>query len=86
MSAVATSTRLLVIALPFYFVWEILQVLAFNGMAEDSLTATLVSGLATLGNGALRLSCSGSWRPYSGTHAGLRGHGLGDTYWSFWPA
>lgn len=50
---VLTSIRLLAIALPLYFAWEMLQMPAFTGLPESVLRATAWCALATLGDGVL---------------------------------
>ena len=48
--------RLLVIALPLYFTWEMLQAPAFTGMPDDWKRATAWCALAALGDGVIVLS------------------------------
>jgi hypothetical protein len=55
-SLVRTTVRLLVVALPLYFVWEMLQAPGFTGMPEGWLAATAVCALATLGDGVIVLA------------------------------
>jgi len=52
---VLTCIRLLIIALPLYFAWEMLQMPAFTGLPESLLVATAWCAVATLGDGALVL-------------------------------
>ena len=59
MSLTATAGRLLVIALPLYFAWEMLQAPAFTGMPGGWLAATLVCAQATLGDGVIVLGVFG---------------------------
>ena len=42
--------RLIVVTLPLYFTWEMLQAPAFTGMPEGWLAATVVCARATLGD------------------------------------
>ncbi len=51
--------RLLVLTLPAYFAWEMLQAPAFTGMPKDWLAATAVCGVATLGDGVIVLGLFG---------------------------
>lgn len=51
-----TCVRLLVIALPAYFVWEMLQAPAFTGMPPGWWAATAVCALATVGDGVIVLA------------------------------
>lgn len=55
-SLARTTVRLLVVALPLYFVWEMLQAPGFTGMPEGWLAATAVCALATLGDGVIVLA------------------------------
>lgn len=55
MSLARTIARLLAVALPLYFVWEMLQAPAFTGMPEGWLAATAVCALATEGDGLVVL-------------------------------
>jgi len=48
-----TLVRLLAVAVPPYFAWEMLQAPFFTGMPEDWAAATALCALATLGDGAL---------------------------------
>lgn len=48
-----TLGRLLAVAIPLYFTWEMLQAPFFTGMPEDWVTATAICALATLGDGVL---------------------------------
>ena len=50
-----TVVRLLVIATPLYFTWEMLQAPAFTGMPDGWLAATLVCAIATLGDAVIVL-------------------------------
>ena len=59
MSLTAPAGRLLVIALPLYFAWEMLQAPAFTGMSEDWRAATAVCALAALGDGVIVLGVFG---------------------------
>lgn len=59
MSSAGTVVRLLVIALPLYFVWEMLQAPAFTGMPEGWAAATRVCAEATLGDGVIVLGLFG---------------------------
>jgi hypothetical protein len=52
-SRVSTMARLLAVALPLYFAWEMLQAPLFTGMPEGWLRATAICALATLGDGVL---------------------------------
>lgn len=52
----ATAGRLLVIALPLYFAWEMLQAPAFTGMPERWRAATAVCAQAALGDGVIVLA------------------------------
>ncbi|MGH7373118.1 MAG: hypothetical protein ACREJY_02715, partial [Candidatus Rokuibacteriota bacterium] len=54
-----TVARLLVITLPLYFLWEMLQAPAFTGMPPGWLEATVVCGVATLGDGVIVLGLFG---------------------------
>ena len=54
-----TVARLLVITLPLYFLWEMLQAPAFTGMPAGWLEATVVCGVATLGDGVIVLGLFG---------------------------
>lgn len=51
-----TSIRLLAIALPLHFAWEMLQMPAFTRLPESLLVATAWCAVATLGDGALILT------------------------------
>jgi len=51
--------RLLVLTLPAYFAWEMLQAPAFTGMPEGWLQATAVCAVATLGDGVIVLGLFG---------------------------
>lgn len=55
----ATVGRLLVIALPLYFVWEMLQAPAFTGMPDDWWAATAVCAVVTLGDAVIVLGLFG---------------------------
>lgn len=59
MSEAGTIVRLLVIALPLYFVWEMLQAPAFTGMPAGWGAATTVCAVATLGDGVIVLGVFG---------------------------
>jgi hypothetical protein len=48
-----TVIRLLVIATPLYFAWEMLQAPAFTGMPDDWIAATLVCAMATVGDAVI---------------------------------
>lgn len=50
-----TIARLLAVALPLYFVWEMLQAPAFTGMPAGWVAATAVCALATAGDGVIVL-------------------------------
>jgi amino acid transporter len=50
-----TVVRLLAIAIPLYFTWEMLQAPAFTGMPDDWLAATLVCAAATVGDAVIVL-------------------------------
>ena len=52
----ATATRLAVIAVPIYFVWEMAQAPLFTGMPRDWRLATLFCALATIGDVVLLLA------------------------------
>jgi len=56
---VTTGVRLLIIALPAYFVWEMLQAPAFTGMPLGWWAATAVCGLAAVGDGVIVLAVFG---------------------------
>lgn len=51
--------RLLAIALPIYFVWEMAQAPAFTGMPKAWWAATAMCALATLGDGVIVLALWG---------------------------
>ena len=51
-----TGVRLLIIALPAYFVWEMLQAPAFTGMPQGWWAATAVCALAAAGDGVIVLA------------------------------
>jgi hypothetical protein len=48
-----TLGRLLAVALPVYFAWEMVQAPFFTGMPADGLAASTICALATLGDGVL---------------------------------
>jgi hypothetical protein len=50
-----TIARLLAVALPLYFAWEMLRAPAFTGMPKGSLAASAVCALAAAGDGAIVL-------------------------------
>ena len=54
-----TGVRLLIIALPAYFVWEMLQAPAFTGMPPSWWAATAVCALAAAGDGVIVLAVFG---------------------------
>ena len=56
---VTISVRLLIIALPAYFVWEMLQAPAFTGMPPGWWAATAVCTLAAAGDGVIVLAVFG---------------------------
>jgi len=56
---VTTGVRLLVIALPAYFAWEMLQAPAFTGMPSGWWAATVVCALAAAGDGVIVLAVFG---------------------------
>lgn len=70
MSQAGTIARFLVIALPIYFIWEMLQAPAFTGMPEGWAAATGVCAVATLGDGVIVLGVFG-----------LGALAFGDTRW-----
>ena len=51
--------RLLALTLPAFFTWEMLQAPAFTGMPKGWLPATVVCGVATLGDGVIVLGLFG---------------------------
>lgn len=55
MSLARTIARLLAVALPLYFGWEMLQAPAFTGMPAGWLAATAVCALAAAGDGVIVL-------------------------------
>lgn len=56
---VTTGVRLLIIALPTYFVWEMLKTPAFTGMPPGWWAATAVCALAAVGDGVIVLAVFG---------------------------
>jgi hypothetical protein len=48
--------RLIVVTLPLYFAWEMLQAPAFTGMPEEWLAATATCAQATLGDAMIVLA------------------------------
>jgi hypothetical protein len=50
---VGTLGRLLAVALPVYFAWEMVQAPFFTGMPAHWLAASAICALATLGDGVL---------------------------------
>ena len=48
--------RLIVVTLPLYFTWEMLQAPAFTGMPEGRLAATATCAQATLGDAVIVLA------------------------------
>ena len=56
MKLAKTGLRLLLLALPAYFAWEMLQAPAFTGMPRDWPAATAVCALATVGDGMVVLA------------------------------
>ena len=80
MSLTATCARLLVLALPTYFAWEMLQAPAFTGMPVGWWAATGACALATVGDGVIVLAVFGvgaflyhDWRWFSPPRAGRYG-------------
>lgn len=63
MTGLGLLARLLAVALPPYFAWEMLQMLFFTGMPVNWVISTLLCGLAALGNGViiLGLYAFGAW-------------------------
>jgi hypothetical protein len=55
MSRLAPAIRLLLVALPLNFAWEMLQAPAFTGMPADWLAATSVCAQAAVGDGMIAL-------------------------------
>jgi hypothetical protein len=72
---VATGARLLLLALPPYFAWEMLQAPAFTGMPADWRASTMACAQATVGDGVIVLALFGAgvllsaipWRRRAGT-------------------
>jgi hypothetical protein len=55
-----TAVRVLALALPLFFAWEMAQAPAFTGMPEDWVSATAVCALAALGDGVIVLALWGT--------------------------
>lgn len=50
-----TAVRLLIIAIPLNFAWEMFQAPSFTGMPGDALWATAVCAQAAVGDGVIAL-------------------------------
>lgn len=63
MTVLGLLARLLAVALPPYFAWEMLQMPFFTGMPSSWVVSTLLCGLAALGDGViiLGLYAFGAW-------------------------
>lgn len=55
MDTIKSAARLLLLALPPYFAWEMLQAPAFTGMPPGRWSATAVCALAAVGDGVIVL-------------------------------
>lgn len=55
-----TAVRVLGLALPLFFAWEMAQAPAFTGMPEDWVSATAVCAPAALGDGVIVLALWGA--------------------------
>lgn len=58
-SLARTAVRLLIIAIPLNFAWEMLQAPSFTGMPGDALWATAVCAQAAVGDGVITLGLCG---------------------------
>jgi hypothetical protein len=65
------SRRLLVVAVPLSFGWEMLQAPGFTGMPPGWIVGTAVCALAALADALIVLTLFGLAGLYAGTAAGL---------------
>jgi len=77
--------RLLALALPLYFVWEMLQMPFFTGMPPDWVVSTLLCAIATLVDGVIIVGLYALGGGCIAAGSGSRRRHGGGTPRSSWP-